>query len=376
MLVHVSSSLNLVSRSDSSSAQYVLPDSALTLVPDATPTPTPTPTATPTPTPTPTATPTPSGACAVSTPNVADGPDPFGGCFPGPSNTGVPSGTALTDYTGPCTITADNTVIDSKTVNCYLEIQAKNVQIRNSLINGHVWIDDPAQDYSFTIADSTVDAGPVDATHNDGNKAIGKSHFVATRVETVRGISGVFCEYDCTVQNSWIHGQDKDEGGHAHESGIRIGSGCGASLSGCASSGYPKVIGGQQIIHNTVVCDAPDVAPDAGCSADITAYGDFAPIQNNLLQSNLFMATSGGTCAYGGSGGGSKPYDLDAHDNRWIDNVFQHSNQYQDSGHCGYWFAISGYIYNKPTGGTVGPGAGSEWTNNRWETGEPVPNDG
>ena len=33
------------------------------------------------------------GACAVSTPNVPDGPDRWGGCFPGPSNTGMPAGT-------------------------------------------------------------------------------------------------------------------------------------------------------------------------------------------------------------------------------------------------------------------------------------------
>jgi hypothetical protein len=73
-----------------------------TPTPSATPTATPTatPSATPSATPTPTATP---GACPSSVPNTPDGPDPAGGCFPGPSNTGVPAGTTLTNYTGPCT---------------------------------------------------------------------------------------------------------------------------------------------------------------------------------------------------------------------------------------------------------------------------------
>jgi hypothetical protein len=321
-----------------------------TPTPSATPTATPTVTPSPTPTPTPTTTPTP-GACATATPNVPDGPDPSGGCFPGPSNTGVPDGTVLTDYTGPCTITAANTVIDSKTVNCYLEIHAPGVVIRNSLINGHVWVDDPNQGGSFTITDSTVDAGPVDATHNDGNKAIGKSHFTAIRVETVRGVSGIFCEYDCHVQDSWVHGQATDAGGHAHESGIRMGSGSATA--------------GQSLTHSTVICDAPNVPPDAGCSADVTGYGDFATIQNNLVDRNLLEATTGGACAYGGSTTG-KPFP-NGTNNVWRDNIFQHRNAFQNSGHCGFWFAIIDLQAGQ---------RGNTWTNNRWDTGELMPSDG
>jgi hypothetical protein len=37
-----------------------------------------------------------AGSCTLSTPNVPDGPDPWGGCWPGLSTTGVPSGTSLT----------------------------------------------------------------------------------------------------------------------------------------------------------------------------------------------------------------------------------------------------------------------------------------
>jgi hypothetical protein len=259
----------------------------------------------------------------------------------------VPAGTNLTPYSGPCTITQANAVIDSKTINCLLEIRAANVTIRNSLINGRVWIENPGPAYSFTITDSTVDAGPVDAQNQSGIKAIGKSHFTAVRVETVRGISGIWCEYDCTVRDSWVHGQDKDEAGISHQSGLRMGS------------GQPGA--GQLIEHNTIVCDAPNVPPDAGCSADVTGYGDFATIQNNTLSKNLMGATTGGTCAYGGSTGG-KPYP-NGNNNIFRDNVFQRGSNRK----CGVWFAIV----------DLGSGLrGNQWINNRWDSGETMPSNG
>ena len=217
-------------------------------------------------------------------------------------------------------------------------IAAANVQIRNSKINGGVWIDDPAAPTSFTITDSEIDAGPVDATHNDGRSSIGKSNFTATRVETKGGIRGVWCEFDCTLQDSWIHGQARDNGGKAHESAVRMGD-------------------GSTIRHNTLSCDAPNVAPDAGCSADLTGYGDFAPIRNNTIDRNLFLATPGGTCAYGGSSGG-KPYSNAAANIVFSNNIFQKKNALQSSGKCGYWFPIADYNKTAP---------GNQWTNNRWD---------
>ncbi len=244
------------------------------------------------------------GSCPSTTPNVPDGPDGFGGCFPGPETTGVPNGTVLSAYTGPCTITADNTQIDSKTVNCNLQIHAKNVQITKSRITGQVWIDDVPTSpsaalvpYSFTISDSEVDAGSqVAGQAPNGNSAIGKDNFTAIRVETTGGIRGIWCEYNCTVKDSWIHGQSSGiknctvPGCAIHESAVRMGSRANAAE-------------GQFITHNSLHCEPPDVATNdplaptdaAGCSADLTGYGDFAPIQNNTVDKNLFMATTGGT---------------------------------------------------------------------------------
>src|ERR1044071_6869079 len=55
--------------------------------------------------------------CNAKANDVPGGPDGSGTCWPGPTNTGVPAGTSLTDYTGPCAITSANTVIDGTTVN-------------------------------------------------------------------------------------------------------------------------------------------------------------------------------------------------------------------------------------------------------------------
>ncbi|MET0964966.1 MAG: hypothetical protein ABWZ02_01130, partial [Nakamurella sp.] len=54
---------------------------------------------------------------------------------PTASNTGVPSGTTLSRYTGPLTITTNGTVIDGKAVYGDLKIQAANVVIRNSYLH-------------------------------------------------------------------------------------------------------------------------------------------------------------------------------------------------------------------------------------------------
>ena len=80
--------------------------------------------------------PPPPVTCSTATPHVPGGPDGMGGCWPGPNNTGFPIGTTLTAYTGPCSITVANTVIDGKVVNCSLDIRASGVRITNSKVTG------------------------------------------------------------------------------------------------------------------------------------------------------------------------------------------------------------------------------------------------
>lgn len=106
------------------------------------------------------------------------------------------------------------------------------------------------------------------------------------------------------------------------------------------------------IVNNNIDCDGK------GCSGALVMYGDFAPVENVLIEHNLFNST-GSYCTYAGSLD-SKPHPV-ATDVRYIDNEF-------------------GRKYF-PTCGRYGPVAGRDsdgghdfvWENNTWaDTGEPV----
>ena len=278
-----------------------------------------------------------SPTCPANPPqHVPGGNDGTGTCWPGAANTGVPSGTVLGTYTGPCTITAAGTTIDAKTVNCDLTIQAANVTIRRSKINGVVSTDENSTGYSFTISDTEVSAGNRVAT------GIGAVNFTATRVHVYGGSRSIHCWHDCTVTDSYVHGQFRDNSGTAHESGMRMGQSA-------------------TFRHNSILCDAPDVPPDAGCSADLTGYGDFGPVQNNTIDHNLFLASTGGFCAYGGSSGG-KPYSSQTNHITFTSNIFQRGTSPNDHGNytCAYYGAITDFSTSAP---------GNVWSGNKYDDG-------
>lgn len=278
----------------------------------------------PTPTPTPTTTPRPTG-------------------WPSTENTGVPAGVALTTYTGPSTITANGTVIRERVVNGNLAIQAANVQIINTRINGSITLGSPRSNaYSFTITDSEV--------HHPGLTGTGimQGNFRATRIEVTGGNRSIYCAYNCIVEDSLVHKQGADVGGDAHFSGIRM-----------EQNGTFR--------HNTLICEAAR-GPGTGCSAALTGYGDFAPVQNNLIENNIFIGNRGGgatMCAYGGSSGetGGKPYGHLASDIRFVNNVFTRGT----SGVCGNLGAIKDFNPSRP---------GNVWTGNTWDDGTPISHNG
>lgn len=236
---------------------------------------------------------------------VPDGPDPWGGCFPGPSNTGIPAGTALTNYTGACTVTTANTTIDSKTMNCNLIIRAANVTVKNSKINGgNIWIESG----SLTLSDSEVNLGS-----NINDEGLRGSNFTVLRANMYGGKRQAWCISTCTVKDSYLHDQLSDPTGVTHESAVRVEQ-------------YTT------LIHNTILCNAPEFPPDAGCSADQTGYPDFAAIHDNTMDKNFYSATTGGYCAYGGASNG-KPYSNDpqnATNIKLTNNVFQRGTKPND----------------------------------------------
>ena len=297
----------------------------------------PTTTSAPAPAPTTTTSPPTTTTSSPSPTGTTSSPAASSGAFPNASNTGVPAGTSLSAYTGPCTITTPGTVIDAKTINCDLLIRAAHVTISRSKITGSVATEDNSTGYSFTISDSNVDAG------NQPGTGIGSVNFTAVRVHVTGGNRSIYCWHDCVIRDSYVHGQFRDSSGVYHESGIRMSE-------------------NTTLRHNTILCDAPDVPPDAGCSADLTGYGDFGPVQNNIIDNNLFKASTGGACAYGGSSGG-KPYSGGANNVKFTNNVFEHSEPWQTSGNCGYWFSITDFNKSAP---------GNVWSGNVWDNGGAV----
>jgi hypothetical protein len=289
------------------------------------------PTAQPTSEPTPTA--APSSAQPAPEPTLPPGD------WPGHDNTGVPDGTALTTYSGPLTITRPNTVIRDVIVNGMLEIEAPGVQIINTRINGHVELMYPrTSPFSFSITDSEVHIGD---NLNDG---LTRGNYRANRVEISGGRRAAYCEINCTIKNSWVHAQGADDGGDAHFSGIRMGE-------------------STTLRHNTITCEALR-GPGTGCSAGLTGYGDFGPVQDNLIEGNLFLGGGGGgstVCAYGGSSGddGGKPYGHLANNVRFVNNVFARGA----TGTCGNIRAISGFDPTRP---------GNVWSGNTWDDGTKI----
>jgi len=257
----------------------------------------------------------------------------------------VPAGAVLTSYTGPCTITAAGTVIDHQMVTCAtLDIQAANVVIRMSMLNGTDVTDENSASASFTITDSTVVNGA-----RDQCACIGYHDFTATRVNVVGGNRGLYCELRCTIVDSWTHARALQ--GQQHASGMR-------------EEQFTT------ITHSTLSCDytGPFTNSEIGCSAALTGYADFAPIHDSTVTRNLFIANPIGEeyCSYGGGTLG-KPYSSDPLNG--VRQVFR-ENVYQKGARANGSIALcgnSGAITDWPTGK-----AGSVFTANVWDDGTAV----
>jgi hypothetical protein len=293
----------------------------------------------------------PSGPCPVGGKNQPGAADPWGGCFPGSGNTGVPAGVALVNYTGSCTITTANLVLDHMLIKCSsLDIRATGVVIRNSMVQGEV-TDGNSSSASFTITDSTVQNGA-----RDECACVGYHDFTAVRVNVIGGNRSMYCELRCKVQDSWLHGQILT--GAQHGSGLR-------------EEQYTTAT------HNTFECSYPyvDDATTLGCSAPQNGYADFAPIHDNTNRNNLYVSTRQGSCAtcdpghanssfcaYGGSSTG-KPYSSDPSNGthiQFLSNVFQRG----PSGVCGDFQTIGNFISGNP---------GNLATGNLYDDGSLVP---
>jgi hypothetical protein len=159
----------------------------------------------------PTPAPTPTVSTSVSpSPTAIMSPSPAGcalPAYPDASCTGVLSGTTLTAYSGPATITAADTVIDAKTVTACLVVRAPGVVIKNSLLHaGNCAVVDLSTGGSLTVQDSTLTCDGSTGTAIETDLPSGTAvTLTATRVDISGCENGFDADADTLIQDSYIH---------------------------------------------------------------------------------------------------------------------------------------------------------------------------
>lgn len=250
--------------------------------------------------------------------------------FPDASCTGVPSGTSLTTYSGPSTITTNDTVIDSKDVHGCLVIQASGVIIKNSYVHfsgdcGPALIlsdDAGGATPDVTIQDSTLDCGTGWPDATKGSTAIGSAFITVLRAD----ISG--CEnagdfnQEIDIQDSYVHdlmqctAAECGGGDGSHTDGFQMacghyvpGSGthtiCGTSLLNYLPGAFNVLIKHNTIFSLKIGASTPE--PDESfytTSAIIGNVGGASGDTNVTVTQNL-LAGGGFTmqCDKGGLSG-------------------------------------------------------------------------
>jgi hypothetical protein len=261
-------------------------------------------------------------------PDTPGGRDPWGGCWPGPSNTGVPAGIALMSYTGPCEIRANNVVIDGRTVNCAIDLLGSNLTIKNSMINGEVLNNGHG---AVVIKDTVINGG------SDQSETVGGNNITILGSNLHGNQHEVYCGDNCVVENSWLHDNYNGAALGWHQNGFLSTGGTNYTLE-----------------HNSVYCVG-------GCTADIT----FIPndnISHAVIARNLLVATaSAAYCLYPSSDHPAKPGVFSQI--AVTDNIFQGG----PNGKCAYYGAVYGWDAPNNSPGT--DGYGNVWSGNKWNSG-------
>lgn len=284
----------------------------------------------------------PSAASAsLTTTGKSAAPKKGSGGYPGAGNTGVPAGTSLATYGGPCTVTKNATVITAKIVRCdALEIRARDVVIRDSRIEGRLVTTEKSA-YSYSLTDSEVNAGVYQGA------AVGSTNMTITRSDIQGGQTAVVCSANCTIRDSWLHGQRLPEGSDWHLGGF-LANDTGAD-------GRSNVV----LEHNTIVCDSPSNSAGGGCSGNVNLFPDFGPVSNIVVKNNLLGANEDiSYCVYGGSTS-DKEYVGGVRDIVFTGNVIERGSNKK----CGAYGPVTSFDVARP---------GNRWEDNRWDDGKEI----
>lgn len=288
-------------------------------------------TTTPSPTSKPTAPPTKQSTAPptkepTSTPTKEPTSSPTGGTtssgWPNASNTGVPAGTKLTPSKS-ISVTKDGTVISGLDVSGDITVRANNVTIEKTKVTGG-HIDLGWDQHGIMITDVEVD-GLGKAPADQRVPAIGSNGYTCIRCNVHGSNSGFDVRNDVTIKDSWAHD---------------IGPASGVHKTAVGSNGADHVV----IQHNVLSCEV------SGCSAAIAFYGDFTPVNDVVVDGNLFN-TAGSYCSYEGTLSG-KAYP-NATNIKWTNNHY--GTQFHPT--CGIYGPADGW----------GSQGGNVWSGNVWD---------
>jgi len=200
--------------------------------------------------------------------------------YPDTDNTGVPPGTELAPYVGPCTITETVVLsaVDATEVCPAIVVQATGVRIEASRV--------PRVESTATQVDPTFSVEVVDSEVVAGGwigGAVWGSNLTVRRTDVSGGQHSVHCGSHCVVEDSWLHDQFNPDGEAAHNNAF-------------ISNGGTDMV----VRHNTLHCTAELNDTGGGCTADLSLFGDFGPISDVLVEDNLLKANDSSVpyCAF------------------------------------------------------------------------------
>lgn len=283
-----------------------------------------------------------SGACTAPA-NTPGGPDPWGGCWPGPNNTGVPAGTQLVngDTATPSGLPADNTGWTYSATDGYISVRSPNAVIDGISDTGGIYL---AAGASLTVKNSKIgsvnDEGTslvLDHVTSDGggqwtfSNVEGGTHITVLYSNLYNAEHSVHCYGNCDVENSYLHDNANGAAAGAHQNGFLSNSG----------STY-------KVFHNSVGCVG-------GCTADIAFLNNGAQSDANVTKNLLLYSPDAAFCSYPGPN--ASPTQNSVNNMVWQDNVFQKGA----NGKCATYGPVYGWYPNV--------GTGNVWSGNTWDDG-------
>lgn len=255
--------------------------------------------------------------------------------FPNASNTGPSNCTTYTQHSGTLNVTVDGTVLNCIQLNGTLTINANNVTVQNSILNGNSWwgvrVGNTNNNVTnFKLLRSKLQTVPGQGPDNGGyDYGISQesSGYMEIAYNNISGYKDGVTTSHGWIHDNYIHDLSQFDGAHTQDIYVYTGS------------------GQVKIEHNTLINDSPQsqataavyIAPDDGH-------------QNNRIVTNNLLA--GG--AYTIYGGDSTVTNIVITNNKFSTQRYAQSGYY---GWAAYWWPNN---------------SGNVWSGNTWYDGPNV----